>query len=308
VAGPNPSPDRPVLAFGTSVTPFLSTGEVDWESYRAQLRRFVDAGLGIYVAGSGSGEANTLSDDEVTQLIAVAVDEVSGRTPLRAMGREPRTSEDMTHFLEQAAGAGVEAAQIYPLDMGHGKRPSMRELLKFYETVIPSTDLPVILSTHRAVGYFLPIELMMDLLERYDNVVGINCTNPDPYYLSDLLASAPPTLEIAVGGITQAVSALALGASGFISSEANLAPHLASSVVEHFCSGSNPLLTQQFGRLLRLSGIIERGGGISATKALMNTFGFPGGFPRPPREPLADSECQRMAVEIRTLGIDELQS
>src|SRR5688572_25463862 len=98
------------------IIPFDKDGKVDEAMYRRQLRRLSDAGCSVYVAGSSSSEANTLSPDELDRVLAISVEELQGKVPFRAMGCEPRTSEQMVDFMRHVEKAKFEAAQIFSLD------------------------------------------------------------------------------------------------------------------------------------------------------------------------------------------------
>src|SRR6266568_2765762 len=115
-------------AFVISITPFDETGEIDWDATRAHWRRFEEARVGVYVGGGGSGEGHALLPHEVDRLLALAAEELVGSVPTRAMGVEPRTAKQMIEFGRQVKGTGVEAMQIYSLDMGHLGVPRPQEL------------------------------------------------------------------------------------------------------------------------------------------------------------------------------------
>ena len=110
--------------FVISITPFTEDGAVDEVALRGHLRRMAAAGIGVYLGGGGSGEGYVLSPDETRRLLQIGVEELQGKVPVRAMGVEPRTSLDMIEYLEMVSGIGVDAAQIYSLDQGHGHRPT----------------------------------------------------------------------------------------------------------------------------------------------------------------------------------------
>ena len=303
-SGPGPGA-RSVYA--VAITPFTPDGELDVPAARAHLRRLADAGVGAYVGGSGSGEGYTLAPDEVTELLAIAVDEVGDRIPVRAMGREPRTAQEMVDAVADAAAAGVEATQIYSLDVGHGHRPRRDAVETYLRTVLDSTDLPCVLSSHQSVGYRIDVDLYAALLERYPHVAGINCSHADQHYLRQLIAASRGRATVHVGGEAAAMTALAFGAEGFLSSAANLAPRLARSVIDRFVAGDLAGWTDAFSTMHALGGLLYAHGGILATKAVLGRFDLPGGAPRLPHLPLPDDEVDRVEAGVRALGIPEIE-
>jgi 4-hydroxy-tetrahydrodipicolinate synthase len=287
-----------------SLTPFDARGRVDYEQARAHLRRLRASGIGVYVGGGGSGEGHTLSKAEVDKLLSLAAEELLGHVPVRAMGVEPRTAKQMIAFLGQAKAAGVEAAQIYSLDMGHLASPRPDEMERYFSDVLEHAEIPTIISTHFSVGYLIPIDLLNRLCERFDSVIGVNCSTPDHGYLIRILAELDPRIEVHVGGPMQTLSALAMGATGYLSSEGNLAPKLGQSVITHYAKGDYPAAEAAYTKINRL--FVSLGGG--AMKTVLRRLGLPGGYPRPPRLPPADeAEVDRVIAALSQLGLTELE-
>ena len=115
---------KPYSTFVVSITPFAADGTLDEAGLRAHLTRQRDAGVGVYLAGSGSGEGYALTAAETRRVLEVGVDVLAGAVPVRAMGVEPRTAQQAVALAGVAASVGVDAFQLYSLDAGHGNRPT----------------------------------------------------------------------------------------------------------------------------------------------------------------------------------------
>jgi len=293
--------------FVISITPFDAAGRIDEPAVRGHYRRLAASGIGVYVGGGGSGEGYTLARAESQRLLAIAAEELKGRIPVRAMGVEPRTAAEMIAFLKMAEAAGVEAAQVYSLDVGHGHAPTQEELDAYFAEVLESGDFPVILSTHQSVGYRIPAELVVGLARRYPRVVGINCTHPDLGYLAAVIDGAAGRIPVHVGGPMQGLTALALGGQGYLSSEGNLAPRLCVSVIECHKRGDVVGMMEAFGKVIRLSSALYGNGGIRVTKAVLNHYGLPGGYPRRPRLPAEDDRLTRALAVVEALGVKAIE-
>jgi 4-hydroxy-tetrahydrodipicolinate synthase len=265
------------------------------------------AGIGVYLGGGGSGEGYVLSDDETRRLLRIGVEELKGRVPVRAMGVEPRTSGDMIEFMELAADLGVDAAQIYSLDQGHGHRPTTGEIHRYFDDVLRATDFPAVLSTHQSVGYQVPVVMLVEFADRFDHLIGINVSHQDLGYLTAIVDALGERLEIHVGGPHLALTALSLGATGYLSSEGNLAPHLCVGVIEAYRDNDARRMTDLFGKLLRLSGAFYGAGGIRATKAVLNALALPGGFPRLPQLPAAEASVAHLLEVVAHLGVGAIE-
>jgi 4-hydroxy-tetrahydrodipicolinate synthase len=292
-----------------SLTPFDANDRFDEDAFRRHLGRMRAARIGVYVGGGGSGEGYTLTRDEVQQILRISAEELNGHVPVRAMGVEPRSANEMIDLGRLVADAGIEAMQVYSLDAGHGRMPRTDELEMYFSDILEELPVKAILSTHQSVGYWLPIDALKRLVDRYDNIIGINVTNPDVTYLVRVIEAVGDRIEIHVGGAMQGLTALALGANGFLTSEANLAPKLTQSVIDHWIAGDFAAAHEAFARVLRLYTAMSSVGGVSGTKAACNQLGLPGGYPRKPRLPVLpewEDRIARILVEHDVRGLEGL--
>jgi 4-hydroxy-tetrahydrodipicolinate synthase len=291
-------------AFVIAITPFTEAGKLDEPAARAHFGRLAQAGIGVYVGGGGSGEGYTLSPDETRQLLEIAVDELKGTVPVRAMGVEPRTAQQMIDFVATAAGYGVDATQIYSLEVGHAHLPTGAEVERYLTDVLDETTIPCVLSTHQSVGYQVEVDLIERLVADHGQIIGINCSHQDLRYLRSIVDAVGDRVEIHVGGEFQAVTALGMGATGFLSSAGNLAPRLAMSVIDAFNAGDMSALLEAHDRLVHLAGELYASGGIVAQKEVLRRRGLPGGYPRLPHLPASDAVAARIEATLRRLAVD----
>jgi 4-hydroxy-tetrahydrodipicolinate synthase len=211
----------------------------------------------------------------------------------------------MIAFLELAKEKGVDAAQVYSLDVGHGHVPTPAELDRYFDEVLSNTDLPLVMSTHQSVGYVIPAPVIIALYERHRHLIGLNISHQDPNYLRALIDALGDRIDVCVGGPHQAPMALALGGHGFLSSEGNLAPRLCMGVIAAAKGGDNHAFLDRWGKLLRLFMALYGNGGIRVTKAALGHYGLAGGYPRAPRLPADEEALQRVLAVIETLDLDE---
>lgn len=290
-----------------SITPFNKRGGLDEAGFRAHLQRLRASGIGVYVGGSGSGEGYTLSKKEMARVIEIGVDELKGKVPIRAMGVEPRTAKQMVEFLGVAKSIGVDAAQIYSLDVGHGAAPMPEELRGYFSDVLDNSDFPVVLSTHFSVGYKMPIPVMAELTAKYPHIIGVNCTQPDLGYVANVVNCVGQRMPVHVGGPMQGLTILALGGHGYLSSEGNIAPRLCVSVIDKYIAGDMPGMMEAFGKVIKLFGALMDYGAGRVTKSALNRLGLAGGYPRRPRMPVEDERLDKVLAVIAELGLAKIE-
>ena len=218
--------------FVISLTPFTDDGALEEAGLRAHLARLRTAGIGVYLAGSGSGEGYTLSRAERRRVFEIGAEELAGAVPVRAMGVEPRTAAEVIELAEDAVAAGLDATQVYSLDLGHGYRPTADEQRAYLHTVLDRAPGELVLSTHQSVGYHYEPALVDELLTGNPHVVGVNVTHHDLVYIAEVVDAVDKRADVHVGGPQHALGATALGATGYLSSEGNLVPRLCVELIE----------------------------------------------------------------------------
>jgi len=294
--------------FVVSLTPFTEVGDLDEAGLRAHLGRLGAAGIGVYLAGSGSGEGYTLSRDERRRIFDLGVEELGGRVPVRAMGVEPRTAAEAITLAEDAVAAGLDATQIYSLDLGHGYVPTPDETTTYLRTVLDHAPGDLVVSTHQSVGYHYPPALIGELVDDHDRIVGVNVTNNDLTYVDDVIAAVDGRADVHVGGPMHALHALARGAQGYLSSEGNLAPRLCVSLVDRYQAGDLEAAGRAHASIMQLFVATQALGGIAGAKAALQAFGTAGGWPRPPRLPVSAERARPLVELITALGLDRSET
>jgi 4-hydroxy-tetrahydrodipicolinate synthase len=289
--------------FVISLTPFTEDGALDESGLRAHLRRLGTAGIGVYLAGSGSGEGYTLSRDERRRVLEIGADELGGTVPVRAMGVEPRTAAEVVELAEDACAAGVTATQIYSLDLGHGYLPTADEQRTYLQTVLDRAPGDLVVSTHQSVGYHYEPALIDELLRTYPRVVGVNVTHRDLVYVAEIVDAVAGRVDVHVGGPLHALGATALGATGYLSSEGNLAPRLCVALVDRLDADDRDAAARAYGQVMEIHTTTQELGGIVGAKAALRLLHAPGGWPRAPRLPVAPERAQALVDVLVRLGV-----
>jgi 4-hydroxy-tetrahydrodipicolinate synthase len=289
------------------MTPFDADEQLDERAFRRHLQRFVAAGIGAYVGGGGSGEGFSLTLDETRRVFEIAADELKGKVPVRAMGWEPRTANQLIELGLLAEAAGLDAMQVYSLDAGHLNRPSMDEVERYFDDILSALHIPCVISSHQAAGYAIPLDMIARLSSRFPHFVGMNVSWPDLGYVVSVLELLGPEREVHVGGPGQALAILALGGNGYLSSEANVVPRIAHAVTARYDQGDFAAAAAAFATVTRLQAGLRKHGPIVGTKAALNILGLPGGYPRRPRLPVSDVAVSEIAQLLEKLDIRALE-
>ena len=286
------------------ITPFLPDGSLHEDALRQQLRRIADEQLAVWLVSSGMAEANTLSDTEMARIAEIAVDEVGRRTPVIAMGPEPKTAAASIAFARRMQGCGVDAVQVGPLDPGHSYMPSEAELRAFYLDVLDAIDGPAFVATHMSVGYDVPPVLLGELTDS-DHVQGIIATQLREYsYLPRLLQVVDGRAPVLMGSPVHLLEAITLGARGVVSSlDVNVAPHLYRGFGAAWAKQDLAAVNDAYSAILRLFLRLLSEGGLLLAKAVLDRLGLDAGPPRPPRRPPDEATFRRADAIIEDFGL-----
>ena len=94
------------------LTPFLETGEVDYDGLKTLTEFYLTAGAAGLFANCLSSEMFELSEDERISVTKAVVDQVAGRLPVVATGTFGGPISDQAEFVKRIYGTGVQAAII----------------------------------------------------------------------------------------------------------------------------------------------------------------------------------------------------
>jgi 4-hydroxy-tetrahydrodipicolinate synthase len=306
--------------FVMSVTPFGSDDQIDETLLRAQLRRLGDAGLGVYLGSPGTGEGHTLDLPELRRLYEIGVSELKGTVPVFASGRQPRGAKYLIELAREAEAAGIEALQVYPLDMGHGHRPTGGagfipgpELERYLREVLEAVRIPVLLSTHHGVGYGVSVDLLRRLVDDYDGIIGVNLTGPRIEYVARAVDALATKVKVFVGSSVHLLDNLALGGHGGVDWVPNITPKLSASVVAKFRAGDAAGAAEAWAKVIRIHTALNTdASGNSAfetprgTKAAMKLLGLPGGELRAPFVTPEAEALDQIATALDELDVRSL--
>jgi 4-hydroxy-tetrahydrodipicolinate synthase len=157
------------------VTPFDSSGAVDYERFRALASHLVENGSdGVVVAGT-TGESPTLSDDERIELVTAAVDAVGERATVVA-GTGTYSTAHSVHLTERAHEAGAHGFLVVT---PYYNKPPPRGIVEHFRAIAAASDRPIVV-------YNIPARVVLNLetetiakLGEIPTVRAVKQANPD---------------------------------------------------------------------------------------------------------------------------------
>src|SRR5699024_4808470 len=193
-------------------TKFNEDMSIDFDAFRANLEKQIEAGIhGIVVAGT-LGEASTLTDEEKFELVDAAREVSAGQLPVILNIAESSTKKAV-EMAQRAQERGAHGLMVLPPMM---YKADDREVVAFFGAIAESMDLPILIYNN-PVDY--GIEVTMDMLEElaeYDNIQAIKESTRDLTNVTRIINRFGDRIKIMPGVDTIAIEALMMGADGWI--------------------------------------------------------------------------------------------
>lgn len=203
------------------VTPFNNDGTIDFRG----LSNLIDFHLlnktdGILVCGT-TGETPTLTERECGQVISFTVKQVNGRIPVIAGTGANATKKTIENCIA-AEQLGVDGLLIVG---PYYNKPTASGYLQHFSEVAQSTSLPIIIyNVPGRTGSNIPTEVIIDLAELFENIIGIKEASGDLIQMMDIIDRRPEGFKIFSGCDDLAFPLMCLGGDGCISVVANQIP------------------------------------------------------------------------------------
>lgn len=291
-----------------TATTFSPGGAFDEDAFRRHLQRFIDAGLGVYLASGGSGESHAMSMEELRRVYTAGVASLKGKVPVYANPPEQHTVETTLDQTRLAIECGAEVVNIYGPEGRHGYKPTKEEYLAYHDALLPQVSHPVALAPNPILGYSPEPHLVAQLCNRYTQVVAVNLALQTDDYLLPLLDGLKRSLQVYVP-VSGSLNSLALGATGLLGAEANILPQTHRRYIDGIEARDHRAIGIAYAELKRFNHFVA-GWGVSPRwlKAAMAVLSLPGGDggPRPPFLALQGAEMHRFRQGLLGLDIEEI--
>ncbi len=208
------------------VTPFCSSGEVDYECLKRLVKRQVRLNADAVIVCGTTGEASTLSVAEHLKVIETAAIAADGKIPIIA-GTGSNDTAHAVYMTKTAKSLGVNAAlSVTP----YYNKTTQNGLIAHYFTICDSACLPIIV-------YNVPTRTGVDIevktyekLFTHKNIVGVKEASDDLKKITEIL-----TLDSEVclysGNDETFLPVVACGGAGVISAAANIIPDKISEII-----------------------------------------------------------------------------
>ncbi|WOT37710.1 5-dehydro-4-deoxyglucarate dehydratase [Streptomyces coeruleorubidus] len=282
------------------VTAYGPDGSVDLDTYRAHVRRGVEAGAAAVFACCGTGEFHALTPEEFEECVRAAVEAAEGRVPVVAGAGYGTALAVRYARLAEAAGAdGLLAMPPYLVVAGQ------EGLLRHYREIAAATSLPVVVY-QRDNAVFTP-ETVVELA-RTDGIIGLKDGLGDLDLMQRIVSavrSEVPGDFLYFNGLPTAeqtqLAYRALGVTLYSSAVFCFAPEIALAFHQALRSGDDSVvekLLDGFYRPFVELRALGRGYAVALVKAGVRLRGLDVGEVRPPLHEPTEDHVKQLAEVI----------
>lgn len=279
------------------ITPFLETNEIDFENIERQVDTYINNGADFIVIGRNTGEFYTMDDNEIISVIETIAKRVNKRIPVIAQTGFNDTSRSIKLSIK-AKLMGIDGIILSPPYYNIGNEQG---LLSHYKSISMAANLPCYIENDpEKSGVNISHSLLMELSE-IKNIVGVIENSSDIKQYIDIKSNSPYNFEIICANDSLLFPSLSLGATGIISTVANIYPDIISRIIDNFDKGNISVSRDIYFGMLKINEVLTQEVNPVPIKTAMNMLGYEvGDF----RLPLGYMNPDK-AAKLATLLMDE---
>jgi 4-hydroxy-tetrahydrodipicolinate synthase len=306
---------RSLLTFSgvmpANLLPFRADLDIDEPAYRKHLRWLADTrGVTGIVANGHASEVSSLTRDERTRSLAIALDEVAGKIPVVAGVYSDGTAEAVA-LARDAKAAGAAGVLVFPPTLfmwGAQLKPDM--VLRHFSEIAAGADLPIIVFEYPpASGIGYSPETLARLAE-IPQIVAVKDWSNEIVALERnlraLRASGRPVALLSSFTMSLMASFL-LGADGAISGMGSVTADLQADLFEACEKGDLDGARRINDRLDPLVRVFYAPPFVDMhnrmKEALVLLGRIPAAYVRPPLTPVSDGERRAIATALAAAGL-----
>jgi len=215
------------------VTPFRN-GKIDEDALKDLIEFQIENGTHGIVPCGTTGESPTLSHEEHEYVIELTVKSVNKRVPVIA-GTGSNSTKEAIRLTRFAKEIGVDAALLV---VPYYNKPTQEGLYLHFKQIASQVDIPIIIyNIPGRSGVNMEPETIARLAGDFKNIIGVKEATGSIPQASKILHLCGMDFLVLSGEDGINFPLLAVGARGFITVTANVAPKDVADLYNHFNNG-----------------------------------------------------------------------
>lgn len=285
-----------------SVTPTDDAGAIAPRKLRAHFDRAIDAGVKSITVFGSTGAIGSFNEAERMEMAEAAVHSVAGRVPV-IVGTGSMITNEAIRLSRHAREIGADAVLVVPTTYWP---LTDSELSTHYRAIADASGMPMVLYNNpRTTGTDMSSALLASLCQ-IPQVVAIKESGPDVSRISETIRLTGGSTPVLTGRDPQIVDAMRVGASGWFSGGANIAPHLFARLFAHIEAGRLADARTLSSWMTPLTQFAITRGGVRVAHTALELMGLSMGSPRAPLQMLSPED--KVSLRRILTELDILQS
>lgn len=257
--------------FGTGValvTPFTSSGAIDYKSLRKVLQHTAK-GVDYYVVMGTTGESATLTSQEKKDVLKFVIDNNAKKLPI-VYGIGGNNTKEVVDNINATNFTGVDALlSVSP----YYNKPSQEGIYQHFTAVADASPVPVILyNVPGRTGSNITAETTLRLTA-HKNIFAIKEASGNVEQCMKIAKAMPKDFLLISGDDLLTVALYSMGAKGVISVLANAYPVVFKKMKDHAFAGNFLKASQEQFKLVEINGPMYEEGNPVGVKQLMEDLG-----------------------------------
>jgi len=279
-------------------TPFDESGKIDESLMKKVVDRSLDAGVDALVAGGGTGEFATLTDEERLRLFEIVIEHTAGRAPVvcQTGGMTAAKAIALSRAAERAGADCLMLTNPYyePL--------TVAEVSRYITDVASAVETPVMLYNNPfTTGINLDAATLAAFGRDVPNIEYVKDSSKDYEQALRLIHHHRDDIKLIMGWDSYSFSALLEGATGVMVGAANLVPDEIVAVARALRAGDVDGARALWRRVFPVIDSLLTVPFSQAVKAGLRLRGFPVGTPREPLQDLEPEDAARIEAALAAL-------
>ena len=202
------------------ITPFTSTGEVNYDEFKKILDYQIDHGTDAIIIVGTTGESSTMTLKEHAEVVDFGCSYVAGRVPVVA-GAGSNDTAAAVELTREAAKSGADAVlSVTP----YYNKTTQRGLIAHFQAIADCSDCPVILyNVPSRTGLSISPETYK-VLSEHPNINGSKEASGNFSLLAEAMHLCGDNMNFWSGNDDQIVPLMSMGGKGVISVLSNVFP------------------------------------------------------------------------------------
>ena len=284
---------------GTALATPFNNGGIDFSAFEVLVEYQIENGIDALVVCGTTGEASTMTKDEMFSAIDFVVKQTSGRVPVIA-GTGSNNTVTAIELSMEAADLGVDGLLVVT---PYYNKCTDSGLIRHYHAIADTVSTPIIV-------YNVPVRTCVNISPSvmkeicvHDNIAAVKEASANITQIAEV-ARLCPDLDIYSGNDDHVLPVLSLGGLGVISTVSNVAPRMMHDLVDQYFAGNitksrelqfklNPLVKALFTEVNPIP-----------VKMALNMIGINAGLPRLPLTEMSADKASVLKKELISLGFD----